>query len=135
MVQVAVAVPPEPAKVVLEDVQAVTPAPPVTVNTTVPVGETPPVPVTVAVKTMLPPRVVGELSLTMFEVGVVRAPATVATPKVSPDATMAPSARYRINVRRTPTRKFLSLLILCSLRYLLGGSHGRQTNPFDLFEP
>jgi hypothetical protein len=95
IVQIAVAVPPDPANVAVDDVQAVTPAPPVTVKTTVPVGETPPVPVTVAVKTMLPPRAIGELSATMFEVGVVRAPATVATPKVSPDATMTPSARYR----------------------------------------
>jgi hypothetical protein len=123
MVQVAVAVPPDPVKVALEVVQAVAPAEPVTVNTTVPVGETPPVPVTVAVKTMLPPSVVGELSVTMLLAVAVRAPATVATPKVSPEATKTPSARCRIKVRRTPTREFLSLLIFVLLEIFARGSH------------
>ena len=65
MVQVAVAATPDDAaKVALDVVQAVTPALPVTLNTTVPVGVTPPDPVTVAVKTMLPPTVVTPLSVT-----------------------------------------------------------------------
>ena len=65
MEHVAVATFADPAKVALVVVQAVTPAVPVTVKTTVPLGVAPLVgPVTVVVKTMLPPTVAAPLSVT-----------------------------------------------------------------------
>jgi hypothetical protein len=65
MVQVAVAWFAEPANVVLDDVQVVTPAVPLTLKATTPLGVAPFVgPVTVAVKTMLPPTLVTPLLVT-----------------------------------------------------------------------
>ena len=59
MVHVSVAAFADPAKVALVDVQAVIPAEPPTVKATVPLGVVPLVgPMTVAVKTMLPPNAV-----------------------------------------------------------------------------
>jgi hypothetical protein len=89
-------------------------------NVTAPVGATPPEPVTVAVKMMLPPRAVTPLLVTTL-VGVVVAPATLATPKESPDATKAPRARFRIKIRLMPARDFLSLLIVVLLEIFAGG--------------
>jgi hypothetical protein len=76
-VQVAVATFVDPAKVALEVVQTVAPALPVTVKTTVPLGVAPLVgPLTVAVKTMLPPKAVTLLFETTL-VGVALVTATV----------------------------------------------------------
>ena len=62
MVQVAVATFADPPRIAVDVVQAVTPAEPVTVKTTVPLGVAPFVgPVTVAVKTTLPPKAVTPL--------------------------------------------------------------------------
>jgi hypothetical protein len=83
MVHVAVATFDDPANVALEDVQAVTPAVPITVKTTVPVGVAPPVgPVTVAVKRTLPPRAVTPLFVTT-SVGVAGATVTVSVAEVT----------------------------------------------------
>ena len=82
MEHVAVATLVDPANVALDDVQAVTPAPPVTVKTTVPVGEMPPDPVTVAVKMMPLPTVVTPLSVTTL-VGVTLATVTVSVAEVN----------------------------------------------------
>src|ERR1700677_1078079 len=116
MVHVAMAVLTEPDKTGLDVVHADTAAVPTTMQVTVPVGGLPPVPVTVAVKTMLPPNEVGLLSVTTF-VGVVVAPATPARPIVNPDATRTPSAKCRITARRMPIRKCCLLLMMVSLRY------------------
>jgi hypothetical protein len=73
MVHVAVATFAEPAKLALVDVQAEIPAVPPTVKATVPLGVAPLVgPVSVAVKTMLPPTVVTPLLVTTL-VGVAAA--------------------------------------------------------------
>jgi hypothetical protein len=81
MVQVAVAVMPLVTRAVVEVVQLVTA--PVTDHVTVPVGAAPPVePVTVAVKVMLEPRVVGEEFETTFEAGAALATTTVVLPAV-----------------------------------------------------
>jgi hypothetical protein len=78
MVQVAVAVLPEPLSVVVDDVQALAPAVPLTDQVTGPLGVGPPLgPVTVAVKVTLLPSVVGVDLLTTL-VGL-----TVATVKLS----------------------------------------------------
>jgi hypothetical protein len=111
IVQVAVAESALAPVIAVVDVHAVTPALPATVHVIAPVGTLLPEPVMVAVKTMLPPRTVGELSVTTL-VGTVVAPAIPAMPNVSPDAIKAPSARYRVKVRRTPPREFLKLLIV-----------------------
>jgi hypothetical protein len=64
MVQVAVATFADPANIALDEVQADTPAVPLTVKATVPLGVAPFVgPVTVAVKIMLSPTVVTPLSV------------------------------------------------------------------------
>ena len=111
MAHVAVATFPEPDKVALGVVHAVAPAVPETLKVTVPDGTLLPVPVTVAVKTMLPPRVVMLLLVTAL-VGTVVALATPATPIVTPDATRTLSARCRITARRMPMREYLELLIV-----------------------
>jgi hypothetical protein len=83
MVQVAVATFVDPANTALDDVQAVTFALPVTVKATVPLGVAPLVgPVTVAVKTMLPPRAVTLLLVTTL-VGVALATVTVSVAEVN----------------------------------------------------
>jgi hypothetical protein len=82
MEHVAVATLVDPTNVALDDVQAVTPALPVTVKTTVPVGVTPPDPVTVAVKTMPLPTVVTPLSVTTL-VGVTMATVSVLVAEVT----------------------------------------------------
>jgi hypothetical protein len=83
MVQVAVPTCVDPTNVALEDVQAVMPALPVTVKTTVPLGAAPLVgPLTVAVKTMLPPRAVTLLLVTTL-VGVALATVTVLVAEVT----------------------------------------------------
>jgi hypothetical protein len=77
MVHVAVATLVDPAKVVLEVVHAVALAVPPTVNATTPLGVAPFVgPVTVAVKTMLPPSAVMPLLVTAL-VGVAGETVTV----------------------------------------------------------
>jgi hypothetical protein len=68
MVHVALATLAEPAKVALDDVHAVRPAVPETLKVTVPLGVAPLLgPVTVAVKTMLPPTVVTLLLVTTLD--------------------------------------------------------------------
>jgi hypothetical protein len=65
MVHVAVAAFVDPVRVALDVVHAVTPAVPLTVNATTPLGVAPLLgPVTVAVKTMLPPSAVMLLLVT-----------------------------------------------------------------------
>jgi hypothetical protein len=77
MVHVAVATFNDPDKVVLDDVQAVAPAVPETLKATMPLGVAPLVgPVTVAVKTMLPPTWVTVLFVTTLD-GVALATVTV----------------------------------------------------------
>jgi hypothetical protein len=129
MVQVAVAVFTEPAKVGLDVVHAIAPAVPETLKVTVPVGVLPPEPVTVAVKTMLPPNDVGLLLVTTF-VGTVVAPAMLVRPIVNPDATRTPSARCRITARRMPMREYLVLLIDAPWGICCGGSHGKINSPY-----
>jgi hypothetical protein len=68
MVHVAVATFAEPAKAGLAVVQAIAPAEPLTLKVTVPLGVAPLLgPVTVAVKTMLPPSAVMALLLTTLD--------------------------------------------------------------------
>jgi hypothetical protein len=110
MAHVAVATFPDPDKVALGVVHTVAPAVPETLKVTVPDGTLLPVPVTVAVKTMLPPKEVGLLLVTAL-VGTVVAPATLATPILNPDATRTPSAKCRITARRMPMRECCLLLI------------------------
>jgi hypothetical protein len=77
MVHVAVATLAEPESVALDEVQTVAPAEPFTVNATTPLGVAPLVgPVTVAVKTMLPPSAVTPLLVTTL-VGVAGVTVTV----------------------------------------------------------
>jgi hypothetical protein len=121
IVQVSVAALPDATRAGVVDVHAVTPAEPLTVKTTVPVGAAPLGAVTVAVKTMLPPIAVTPLLVTTLLVSAVVAPATLATPKVRPDAIRTLSARYRTTDRRTPVRRYFSLLIFGLLGKLLGG--------------
>src|ERR1700689_147068 len=111
MVHVAAAELPDVGAMAVVDVHVVAPALPATVHVMAPVGATPPVPVTVPVKTMLPPRAVTRLSVTTLLWGGTVAPATLAIPTEIPDATKAPIAKCRIRVRRIPTRNFLSPLI------------------------
>jgi hypothetical protein len=83
MVQVAVATFDDPANVALDDEQAVAPAVPLTVKTTMPLGVAPFVgPVTVAVKMMLPPRAVTPLLVTTL-VGVALTTVTVSVAEVT----------------------------------------------------